>query len=171
MAEVGAGDDFFALGGHSLLAARLISRFARRSAPTSARAPLRGADRRGSRPRLDALLAEGRAGARGRRSSPPRGGALPLSFAQERLWFLDQLEPAAAAYNIAAAVRLRGRARPAALERALAEVVAPPRGAAHDLPAEGDGHPVQVSAVRRRSSCRWWTLTGGDRDERTASSA
>jgi hypothetical protein len=38
----------------------------------------------------------------------PREGALPLSFAQERLWFLDQLEPGSSLYNIALALHLSG---------------------------------------------------------------
>jgi len=52
-----------------------------------------------------------------------REGALPLSFAQQRLWFLDQLEPGSAAYNMPAAVRLRGELDVPALERTLSEVV------------------------------------------------
>ncbi|MEO6192136.1 MAG: amino acid adenylation domain-containing protein, partial [Thermoanaerobaculia bacterium] len=49
-------------------------------------------------------------------------GPLPLSFAQERLWFLDRLESAGSAYNVVNALRLTGRLEPASLEHALAEV-------------------------------------------------
>ena len=48
---------------------------------------------------------------------------MPLSFAQERLWFLDQLTPGTAAYNVPTAVRLQGRLDVAALERSLNEIV------------------------------------------------
>ncbi len=54
----------------------------------------------------------------------PRDGALPLSFAQQRLWFLAQMEGANTAYNIPVALRLRGRLDDAALQRALARIVA-----------------------------------------------
>jgi natural product biosynthesis luciferase-like monooxygenase protein/amino acid adenylation domain-containing protein/non-ribosomal peptide synthase protein (TIGR01720 family) len=53
----------------------------------------------------------------------PRDGALPLSFAQQRLWYLDRLEPGNVAYNNPSALRLNGRLDVAALERALNEVV------------------------------------------------
>src|SRR5436853_6633278 len=53
----------------------------------------------------------------------PRDGELPLSFAQQRLWFIDQWEPGSIAYNIFSAVRLSGRLDLAALERSLNEVV------------------------------------------------
>ncbi|HSG40129.1 MAG TPA: condensation domain-containing protein, partial [Thermoanaerobaculia bacterium] len=62
---------------------------------------------------LETLLVEGNADL----------GAWPLSFAQQRLWFLDRLQPGAALYNMPAAVRLRGALDRPALERALAEVV------------------------------------------------
>ena len=52
-----------------------------------------------------------------------RTGPLPLSFAQERLWFIDRLEPESATYNIPAALRLAGALDEAALERALGEIV------------------------------------------------
>src|SRR4026208_1705416 len=50
-------------------------------------------------------------------------GLLPLSFAQQRLWFLDQLEPGRATYNMPLAVRLRGELEVAALEQTLSEIV------------------------------------------------
>src|SRR5205085_6972093 len=53
-----------------------------------------------------------------------RDGPLPLSFAQQRLWFLDQLEPGNPFYNVAAAVQLAGSLDVAALARSLATVVA-----------------------------------------------
>ncbi|MCP4663349.1 MAG: hypothetical protein GY856_48775, partial [bacterium] len=55
--------------------------------------------------------------------SVPREGRLPLSLAQERLWFLDRMEPASAVYNMPAAVRLRGELQLAALRRTFAEIV------------------------------------------------
>ena len=61
----------------------------------------------------------GRTVTAGRRGS----GALPLSFAQQRLWFLDQLEPGTAFYNLPAAVRLRGVLDLSALARSFAELV------------------------------------------------
>ena len=74
-----------------------------------------------------------------------RTGALPLSFAQERLWFLDRLEPESAAYNIPAALRLAGALDEAALERALGEIVRR-HEALRTVFAEVDGAPVQVIA-------------------------
>jgi amino acid adenylation domain-containing protein len=53
----------------------------------------------------------------------PRPDSIPLSFAQQRLWFLNQLEPESTAYNISAAFRLVGRLDRAALERALNEII------------------------------------------------
>src|SRR5207253_2839566 len=52
----------------------------------------------------------------------PRGEPLPLSFAQQRLWFLDQLGPGSAAYNVPLALRLRGPLQAGALARALSEI-------------------------------------------------
>ena len=52
-----------------------------------------------------------------------RSTRLPLSFAQQRLWFLDQLEPGSPFYNVARAVRLSGRLDTAALSGAIAEIV------------------------------------------------
>jgi amino acid adenylation domain-containing protein len=122
--RVGAADDFFALGGHSLLATRLVSRV--REA-FGIELPLRAVFEAPTVERLaeqvESLL---RAGA-GTQAPPivpvPRDGALPLSFAQQRLWFIDQLEPGSATYNLPYAVRLRGAVDADALERSLTEVV------------------------------------------------
>ncbi len=48
---------------------------------------------------------------------------MPLSFAQQRLWFIDQLEPGNSAYNFPAAVRLKGPLNVAALEQSINEIV------------------------------------------------
>src|SRR5262249_50053739 len=53
----------------------------------------------------------------------PRGESLPLSFGQQRLWFLHQLSPDDVAYTVPAAVRLKGRLDPTALSRAIGEIV------------------------------------------------
>jgi amino acid adenylation domain-containing protein len=121
VASVGAADDFFALGGHSLLGTRVVSRI--RDA-LGVEPPLRAlfeaptlAELAG---RIEALRSAG-----GEAAPPiarvPRGGPLPLSFAQRRLWFIDRLEPGSAAYNMPYALRLRGRFDPAVLGRALTE--------------------------------------------------
>ena len=75
---------------------------------------------------------------------PHRDGA-PLSFAQERLWFLDRFEPGSAAYNMAWPLRLRGTTDVGALERALGEIVRR-HEALRTVFLEVDGAPVQVVA-------------------------
>ncbi|HST62231.1 MAG TPA: condensation domain-containing protein, partial [Longimicrobium sp.] len=69
----------------------------------------------------------------------------PLSFAQERLWFLDRLEPGSTTYNVPVAWRLRGARDEAALERALGEIIRR-HETLRTVFAEVDGSPVQVIA-------------------------
>ncbi|KYF69550.1 non-ribosomal peptide synthetase, partial [Sorangium cellulosum] len=141
--RVGVHDDFFAIGGHSLSATRAAARLrdvlgvdvAVRSlfeAPTVARlaAQLERATRGGARPAPRPL------------SPAPRGAEAPLSFAQQRLWFLDQLEPESATYNVPAALRLRGALDVEALAAAFAEVVRRHEVLRATLHAV-DGRPVQ----------------------------
>jgi amino acid adenylation domain-containing protein len=144
--RVGIHDEFFALGGHSLLAVRLVGRV---RAACGVELPLRSVFTASTvetlAPQVEALL-------RGGRSEPPaplrplpRQGPELASFAQERLWLLDQLEPGSAAYNVPLAVRLRGRLVAAALARALAEVARRHQALRTTLGVQG-GRPVQVIA-------------------------
>ncbi|HYG62910.1 MAG TPA: amino acid adenylation domain-containing protein, partial [Thermoanaerobaculia bacterium] len=126
--RVSTGDDFFALGGHSLLATRVVSRV--RDA-FGVELPLR---RLFDAPTVEALAAAIDAavgavrGEAGGLPVPPltaglRGDRPRLSFAQERLWFLDQLDPSAASYSVSLALRLHGGLDPEVFARILTEVV------------------------------------------------
>ncbi|WP_328864183.1 non-ribosomal peptide synthetase [Streptomyces sp. NBC_00304] len=116
----GADDDFFALGGHSLLATRLAARIRTALAvevqvktvfehptPAALAATLDGAEK--ARNRLE--------------RAPQRPDPLPLSFAQQRLWFLNRFEGPSATYNVPLVLRLDGPLDAEALESALADVV------------------------------------------------
>jgi amino acid adenylation domain-containing protein len=122
--RVGARSNFFDLGGHSLLAAQAVARM--REA-FHVELPLLGLFESPTVAEQAALIEQaGRAGGGGRVPElrrVPREGELPLSFAQRRLWFLDQFEPDSPAYNISMALRLSGPLDVAALARALNEVI------------------------------------------------
>ncbi len=122
----GAFDDFFASGGHSLLAARVASRA---SAAFGVEVPLSLIFEAPTPAALAAAIEALRVAGRGAEAPPlvpappaARERGLPLSFAQERLWFLDRLEPGAATYNIAGGLWLEGPLDVAALAAVLAEV-------------------------------------------------
>src|SRR5437773_5435116 len=73
----------------------------------------------------------------------PAAESAPLSFAQQRLWFIDQLEPGSPAYHVATALRLCGPLDVAALERAIAQIVERHEVLRTRFPAV-DGTPIQV---------------------------
>ena len=73
----------------------------------------------------------------------PRDGPLPLSFAQQRLWFIQQMEPRSVAYNMPYALRMGGALDVDVLERALDALVARHESLRTVFPASG-GEPVQV---------------------------
>jgi amino acid adenylation domain-containing protein len=74
----------------------------------------------------------------------PREGPLPLSFAQQRLWFLNQLAPDSPFYNIPATLRLEGPLNTAVLQRSIDELVARHEGLRTTFQAESKGNPVQI---------------------------
>ncbi|HEU0299362.1 MAG TPA: condensation domain-containing protein, partial [Longimicrobium sp.] len=123
-ARVAARDDFFALGGHSLLAMQVLARLRE-----AFRVRLSLRDFFASPTVADLAAQVDAARAAGARAVPPpipavpRDGPLPLSFAQERLWFLETLG-AAGAYNVPRRLRLRGALDRHALVRALDRIVA-----------------------------------------------
>ncbi|HLL48225.1 MAG TPA: condensation domain-containing protein, partial [Longimicrobiaceae bacterium] len=143
--RVGVEESFFELGGHSLLVTQVASRVrevlgidlplrALFESPTVAGLAARVEEiRRAGLPVLPPVVPTGRT------------GELPLSFAQERLWVLDRMQPDGAAYNVPAAMRLRGALDARALERALGEVVRR-HEALRTTFAERDDAPVQTVA-------------------------
>ncbi|HEU4711739.1 MAG TPA: amino acid adenylation domain-containing protein [Pyrinomonadaceae bacterium] len=122
--HVSGSDNFFELGGHSLLVTRLVSRA---QAHFGMELPLKLFFESATLAQQAAAV-EAALGAGSDLPAPPivpvsRDGHLPLSFSQQRLWFLYQLEPSTSAYNIPTAVRLSGLLDRDALGRTLNEVV------------------------------------------------
>ena len=123
--QVGVHDNFFELGGHSLLAMQVVARLAKLlKLDLSLQRFFQIATVSALAAELQKKLGAGEARASPPLVSVPRTGDLPLSFAQQRLWFLDRLLPNKATYNIPAVWRLRGPLDAPALERSLNAVVA-----------------------------------------------
>ncbi|MDQ3942480.1 MAG: condensation domain-containing protein, partial [Actinomycetota bacterium] len=118
---------------------------------------------------LELRLKQKGSGASHGRAIPRRTerGPAPLSFAQERLWFLDQLEPGNPVYNRPAAVRLTGPLDVRALERGLSEIVRRHEILRTTFPAEA-GRPVQRIAPPRPLSLTVTDLGGLPESEREA---
>ncbi|HBL30739.1 MAG TPA: non-ribosomal peptide synthetase, partial [Acidobacteria bacterium] len=146
--RIGVDDNFFALGGHSLLGTRLMSRL---RAAFGFEMPLRAlfeapvlADFAAG---VEAALHPDRRAGAERLAPPlvpvPRQGPLPLSYAQQRLWLLDQLAPGSPLYNMPGALSADGPLDHAPLALRLGEIVRR-HEALRTVFAARDGVPVQV---------------------------
>ncbi|MDS1113174.1 amino acid adenylation domain-containing protein [Gordonia westfalica] len=118
--RVGADDDFFALGGDSLSASVVAARV---GAALGVRVPVRALFEAPTVSSLAALAGSLHEGQRAPLIAGPRPERLPLSLAQQRMWFLNRMEPESPAYNIPVILKLNGRLDIAALEQALADVI------------------------------------------------
>jgi amino acid adenylation domain-containing protein len=118
--QVGIYDNFFEIGGHSLLATQLVSRI---RSLFKIELPLRSLFAAATVAELAHLIGQLQQ-QNLTLTVPPilprtKDAELPLSFAQQRLWFLDQLQPNSALYNIPMVLRLQGNLNQGALERSL----------------------------------------------------
>ncbi|MGW4327441.1 amino acid adenylation domain-containing protein [Nocardia sp. NPDC004573] len=138
--RVGADDDFFALGGNSLLATQVAARI---GAALDARVPVRTIFEAST---VAGLATKAERGFGERKRAPlvagPRPDRIPLSFAQQRMWFLNQFDTSASVYNIPAAIRLSGELDVTALRQAVADLVARHEILRTIYPQTSDG-PVQ----------------------------
>ncbi len=144
--QVGVRENFFELGGHSLLATQVISR-ARESLQVEIQ--LRALF---ERPTVEGLAeAVERERGAGRQMDAPaivavsRDRELPLSHAQQRLWFIQQLEGVSWKYNVSEAVRMNGRLNPEALEKSISEIVRRHEVLRTSFPMSGS-KPIQTIA-------------------------
>src|SRR5262249_5416212 len=141
---LGVEDDFFALGGHSLLATQLVSRL---RTLLGIELPLRSLFEAPTLAALAERVEQARQLAPALELPPivpaPRQPPLPLSFAQERHWFLYQLEPGSAGFNVPAVFELNGRLDMDALRDSFNEIVRR-HEALRTIFAADDGRPCQV---------------------------
>ena len=159
--RVGIDENFFSLGGHSLLAMRVVSRVRSMLGAELAVQTIFEA------PSVAELITRlpGAQKARAPLVRQERPERLPLSFAQHRLWFLDRLENSGVAYNVRAALRLRGELDVTALERAIDALV----GRHETLRTrfeEQEGEPFQVIESEVRIPLRVEDLSSLGENER-----
>ncbi|MCG7410809.1 non-ribosomal peptide synthase/polyketide synthase [Paenibacillus sp. ACRRX] len=166
--RVGIFESFFDLGGHSLLATQVASRLRE---TFDIEVPLRELFEHSTIVELAKVIEELRSGGT---SSPSvelvpvdLEGPLPLSYAQQRLWFLNQLEPDSSSYNIASAWRLTGTWNIEALHQGLNEVINRHESLRTNIKAY-DGTPVQQINTFQLEACRVLDLTSLPVDRRGA---
>ncbi|MFC6023703.1 condensation domain-containing protein, partial [Plantactinospora solaniradicis] len=140
--RIGVRDNFFTLGGHSLLATQVVSRI---RAVFAVEVPVAALF---DGPTIAGLAEVIDAASPGVVAAPivpvDRDGLLPLSFAQQRLWFLAQLDPGSVEYNMPMPIHLAGEVDVAVLAVALGGLVARHEVLRTRLVADADGVPWQV---------------------------
>lgn len=164
--QVGAHDNFFELGGHSLIATQLISRIREAFAVDAQLSTLFES------PTVAGLAAkiEAIGSAERQVTTPPikrvsRDSELPLSYSQQRLWFLDQLNPGNTSYNIHKSVRFKGQLDIPVLKQTLTEIVKRHESLRTSFPAR-NGSPVQVIAPAQQFELEVVNLEAFAIDER-----
>ncbi len=144
--QVGIHDNFFHLGGHSLLATRLLSRIRDTfQIDLELQAIFEGPTVAEIASKVEASRLAQRGLSAPAMQPVPRDQQLPLSFAQQRLWFLDQLAPGQALYTIPTALRLRGKLNVRALEQSINELIRRHEVLRTTFESR-DGQPFQVIA-------------------------
>ena len=156
--RVGVDDSFFDLGGDSLSAMRLVAAI---NAGLDVRLGVRTVFEAPTVARLATLIGDGD----GERLEPlvpgQRPAVVPLSFAQQRLWFIDQLHGPSPVYNMAVAVRLSGRLDADALAAALADVVARHESLRTLFPTV-EGTPQQLVVSAEQADVGWQVVDASD---------
>ncbi|OLT34832.1 hypothetical protein BJF84_16075 [Rhodococcus sp. CUA-806] len=143
--RVGSEDDFFALGGNSLIATRVVSRL---SSALDARVTVRSLFDAPTVAGLAALLgASVGEGSTGKLSARPRPAVVPLSFAQQRMWVLNRIDPTSTSYNVSLALRLSGQLDTDALAEAITDVLARHETLRTRYPEVGGTGSQQVMSV------------------------
>lgn len=164
--RVGIHDNFFNLGGHSLLATRAASQLRN---TFEVEVPLRSFFDTPTVAGLATAVEEARA--KPATAAAPllvameQGEEVPLSFAQQRFWFLDQFEPGSPAYTISHPIRLRGPIDIPALEAAVTEVVRRHESLRTTFGSRS-GHPFQVINPPESVRLPVVDLSGVQSDER-----
>jgi amino acid adenylation domain-containing protein len=142
--RVGIHESFFALGGHSLLATQVMSRI---RGVFGTDLPVRQLFESPTIAELARAVQQAESTVQAPPILPvPRNRDLPASFAQQRLWLIDQIEPGNPAYNIPLALRLSGEIEPGLLARIFSEIVRRHEALRTTFASSDDG-PVQVIAV------------------------
>jgi acyl carrier protein len=164
--QVGILENFFDLGGHSLMATQVISRVREVFQVELAVRKIF------EKPTIAALAREIEAAQRGGLEAPPiasvsREQELPLSFAQQRLWSIQQLEPDTSAYNTPAAIHLQGSLKLPALGQSLDEITRRHEALRTRFEVRA-GRPAQVIQEAGAVEAPLWDLSGVASEEREA---
>jgi len=153
--QVGLQDDFFALGGHSLLATQIVSRTRQALDVELPLKTLFDASELGAFcVEIAGLRERGEHNQQGAIARVDRRQAVPLSYSQQRMWFLWQMEPDSPAYNVGGMARLRGTLHVDAFERALHALIARHETLRTTFPSI-DGVPYQCVAEHSPLQVQW----------------